>query len=292
MFRLRHANDIGRKSLMQSTELNIFKHTSYRAFLSEYGEEKKSKHKNWSYGAWARKLNLSATASLTMILNGQRNPGKDITQKFLKYFKFNKKEASYFQDLILLEKVQNDPRLCVLLMEKLERQSPHSNFVKIDDNQLRVISKWYYYALREMIHLENFKEDYDWIAKKLNFKVTASEVKKAIQDLVDLKLLDRNMKGELICSVGAIDTQSDIANEYLKRFHEQMIDHAQSSIRKTDVEYRSINGQTITINTKDLPKAKELISKFQDDLCKLMEANKGDSIYQCNIQFFPLTKVE
>jgi len=63
-------------------------------------------------------------------------------------------------------------------MEKLERQSPHSNFVKIDDNQLRVISKWYY--------------------------------------------------------------------------------HAQSSIRKTDVEYRSIIGQTITVNTKDLPKAKEL----------------------------------
>lgn len=277
---------------MEKIQLNIFEYTTYRAFLNEYGEQMRANYSNWSYGVWAKKLGLSGTASLTMILNGQRNPGRDITQKMLKYFKFNKRESYYFQDLIQLEKSQSDPHLSVLLMEKLERQSPQGSFIKIDTNQLRVISKWYYYVIREMIHLKEFKEDYNWISNKLNFKVTITEIKKAIKDLVDLSLLKRNKSGMLSCSVGSVDTSSDIANEYIKRLHEQMINHALNSVRKIDVNLRSLNSQTITINTKDIPKAKELISKFQDDLCKLMESRSGDSVYQCNIQFFPLTKVD
>jgi uncharacterized protein (TIGR02147 family) len=285
-----NVNDIMRH--MKERDFNIFHYTSYRAFLGDYGDKRKAKNPRWSYGAWARRLDLSGTASLTMIINGQRNPGKEITQKLLNYFEFSKKESDYFIDLIRLEKVKDDTRLSVLLMEKLNRQSPYSKFVKVNNSQLRVISKWYYYAIREMVHLKEFREDSKWIAEKLLFEVSPRDVKKAIDEMIELELLKRDADGKVVYSVGSIDTESDVANEYLKRFHEEMISHGRSSIRKVPVQNRSINGMTLTINQKDVPKAKELIAKFQDQLCKLMEAKNGDSTYQLNVQFFPLTKDE
>jgi len=144
---LQNANAVSTYASMNISSINAFQYTSCRAFLCAHSEEKKVGKPSWSYGAWAKRLGFSGTASLTMILHGQRNPGKEIT-------------------------------------------------------------------------------------------------------------------------------------------------HAHSSIRKVPVQKRSINGMTLTINIKDIPKAKELISKFQDELCKLMEADQGDSTYQGNVQFFPLTKVE
>ena len=276
---------------MKSSELNIFQYTSFRTYLNAYGEAKKRSNPRWSYGSWAKCLKLSGTASLTMILNGQRNPGPIVAKRLVQYFKFNKKESTYFQDLILLEKSQGDPRLSALIVERLERQSTNTNFIEVDQHQLRVISKWYYYAIREMIHLEDFREDPNWIAQKLNFKVTIPDIKRAIRDLVDLNLLTRNHQGKLICSYGALDTSTDIANEHLKQFHEQMIEKSQKAIREIDVALRSINAQTISINKSHLPRAKELIRKFQDDLSRLLESSTGDAVYQCNIQLFPLTKV-
>ena len=287
---MRYANDWAKSGSMKSSSLNIFQYACYRAFLTAYSAEKKQQNPHWSFGLWAKNLGLAGTASLTMVLNGQRNPGRGMAQKFLDYFKFNKCEAEYFQDLIRLKKVENDPRLSVLLMEKLAHLGPHVNFIKISSEQLRVISGWHYYAIREMIHLADFREDADWIVARLNFKLTAREVTKAINDLLALGLLARGEQGELVCSFGSLDTESDVASECLKKFHEEMIGHARTAIRKTDVKNRSINGMTLTINQVDLAKAKELICRFQDDLCKLMEVKNGDATYQCNIQFFPLTR--
>jgi len=278
---------------MQTQQTNIFEHTNYRTFLGLYAEEKRKTSPQWSYGLWAKKLQLSGTSALTMVLNGQRNAGDEMCEKFATYFKFNEQEKNYFFDLVRLEKVKDDPRLKALLMEKMAKSHPSGTFKILDEKSFRLIANWYYYAILEMTDLSSFQNDPDWIVGKLNFKITATEAKNAIRDLIKLDLLKIDSEGKLKKSSGHVDTSNDIASEAIKRFHEQMIGHAKEGLRTIPVEKRDFSGITLALGEKDLPRAKELIRKFQDDFYALL-ANKNEekkeTVYQFNIQLFPLTK--
>ncbi|MBI3017671.1 MAG: TIGR02147 family protein [Deltaproteobacteria bacterium] len=271
---------------------SVYQFTDYRTFLQSYAEDKKKVNPNWSYGVWAQKLGMSGTAALTMIINGQRHPGNKALVLFQKYFDFSQNESEYFFDLVRLKKIKNDPRLSILLMEKMSQYHPDGKFKLLDQDTFNAISYWYYYAIRGMTQMSQFKEDPQWIVKKLNFKVTPLQVKKAIQTLLKLKLLERDEKGILKPVQKDIDTTKDIANEAIKRFHEQISDLSKASIRKISVQDREFNTTTLLLKKNNLPKAKELIRKFQKDFSRLLEEDKGDAIYQLNVQLFPLTKTD
>ena len=64
-----------RKTPAKSTMPSVFAFSDFREYLKSYAEARRSGNRKWSYGMWARHLGLSGTASLTMVLNGQRLPG-------------------------------------------------------------------------------------------------------------------------------------------------------------------------------------------------------------------------
>ena len=272
------------------TDVNIRKFTDYRTFLVAYAQEMKRKKPDWSYGGWAKRLGLKATSSITKIVQGDREPGEQITEQLVEYFQFKDKEAQYFRDLVRLSKIRKDPRLSVLLLEKMSKEHPQSSQRLLDGKTFSVISNWYYLPLRELTRVPGFHEDPEWIAKKFRFKLTAREVAQAIRTMLDLKLLLRNEKGQLEICEGRVTTGDDVADEGIKRYHEQMIDNAKDALRSVDVSAREFTASSLAIRTSNLPKAKELIREFRKNFARLMEEDSGDAVYQIQIQLFPLTK--
>ena len=58
---------------------------------------------------------------------------------------------------------------------------------QISQDIYEVSSVWYYHAILELTHLDNFIGDMDWIAKQLSISV--SEIKMAVETLCRLDLL-------------------------------------------------------------------------------------------------------
>jgi uncharacterized protein (TIGR02147 family) len=270
---------------------SVFEYGDYRAFLNDHFLKSKVKKKTWSYGAWARQLGLKSSSTLIMILNGGRNPGPKLVQKLANQMKLKGAEVSYFEDLVRLSKVKNDQSLRVLLMERLKERHPKKHFQFLDAATFKAISSWHFYALREMVELPSFREDPEWISKILRFHVSPGEVQNAIEILVDKKLLKRTSAGKLTTSSTALDSGTDIANEGLKRFHEQMLDNARTSIRKCEVSDRDITGLTVALPHKNIARAKSMIRKFEEDFMSLLGSEPGEDIYQLEVAFFPLTKI-
>ena len=92
------------------TQPNLIEYDDYRSFLEDFFEYSKSKNGLWSYQAWAQKLGLNDSSSLLKIINGNRDAGPKIQQKLLDYFEFSELEATYFNDLVKLSKLQKDYR--------------------------------------------------------------------------------------------------------------------------------------------------------------------------------------
>lgn len=271
----------------QRSDIKTF--TDYRAFLRSYAYEAKKRNGQWTLGIWANQLGLKDTSSLTKILNGQRHPGPQVTEKLCKHFKFNLRDRAYFQDLVTLYKNQNNPRLCVALLEKMGKQFPQSDLAIIDTRSFEFFSQWYVMPLREMVRLPWFKEDAEWIASQFKFKVTVQEIKKALELLLTLGLIKRE-GSKLQIAHGRVSSSFDQKNEGLKIYHETMLDHAKTALKEQDILMREFLACCMAVNPENIAKAKELIREFKDKFEQLIEENNGPQLYQLQIQFFALTQ--
>ncbi|OFZ78906.1 MAG: hypothetical protein A2583_11925 [Bdellovibrionales bacterium RIFOXYD1_FULL_53_11] len=277
-------------SIKSETAKNVKKFTDYRAFLVAYAQEKKQNSPAWSYGAWARMLGLKTTSSITKILNGEREAGSRVIEQMVAYFKFRDKDARYFRDLVRLHKIRSDARLAVLLMEKMGKEHPDATRRLMDERMFRVISNWYYLPLRELTRIPGFRNDPDWISKHFRFKVTARDIERAIHTFIELKILRRDDKGLLAVNEGQLDTTDDVTSEAIKRYHEQMLGNAREALRSQGVQEREFSGSCFAMRSGNVGAAKEMLREFKQKFVRTFEETGGDTVYQVQLQFFPLTK--
>ncbi len=275
---------------MQNETISLENYLDYRAFLNDYHQLKKKLKPRWSLGSWSKNLGLKSTSSLTKILNGEREPGTQITSALCDYFKFSAKEKNYFQDLIRLSKLNSDPRLKATLMQDMSKLAPSKIIRILDDRSFDLIKNWYSYTIREMVRLKDFKEDADWICSRVNFPLTPNQVRSTIEVLIHQGLLKRDQNGKLDLDEETFQTTNDIPSKALKDYHAEMLECAKKSLYRDDVMKREFNAETLTISKDKMPVAKELIRKFKRQFFELMEVPTGDETYQLQIQFFPLTK--
>lgn len=272
-------------------DLDLFEFSDYRAFLIAHAQDMKTTHTRWSFGSWARRLNLKATSSLTKIIQGERNPGPEMTDKFIQYFRFNDSQSQYFRDLVRLHKLKNDPRLSLMLIEKIQKRYSNTRFKVLDDKTFLSISNWYYYSLREMVRTDFFLEDPKWISQVHQFKVTPQDARKALDDMLTLGLLKRNEHGELEVTSDCVSSgDNDFATEGVNRYHEQSLRNATEAIRSVPLSDREFGGMVIAVSSERITEAKHFVRDVRRKFAELFDDPNGDRIYQFQLQMFPLTK--
>lgn len=277
-----------------STRENLTQYLDYRTFLVAHAQDQKRRSPKWTYGAWAKRLGLRGTASITRVLQGQRDPGPQMVEELIRYFAFGEREAEYFRDLVRLNKMKRDPKMSSILLEKMGKKNVQGKIRTLDEKTFNTISNWYYLVVREMVRLKHFEPDAGWISRNLNFKATPRDVNQAIRTLVDLGLLVQcEATGALgIAEDGWLNTSDDVVSEAIRRYHEEMLENAKLALRCVPVDQREISGLSIVIPLDKLARAKELIRQFQDKFSEEMETVRGDAVFQLQLQFFPLTKVQ
>lgn len=270
-------------------KLRVQSFTDYRSFLLAHVQDKRRANPSWTYGMWARSLGLKDTSSITKIIQGQRHPGAEMTEKLIKYFALSERDAQYFGDLVQFQKVKNDPRLSVLLLQKLGRHNRDHTRLTLDDKTFALISQWYCLAIREMVRLKDFFEDPEWVAKQFNFAVTPKEAQRALQLLEEAGLLERK-RGRLHVRESMFETTNDFSSEAIKRYHEATLENARAAVRKFGVDEREITSMVLAMPSRRLGEAKALIRDFKQKFESLLEEDGSDSVYQLQIQYYPLTK--
>lgn len=271
--------------------LNIFNFNSYRTFLQCFYDDLKKKNEKYSIRYLSRKLDVSSPSTLNMILRGHRNPGIELSDKICKVLMFSKVEEKYFKALVKLEKNKLTDQEKLQLQKEIKKINPYNDLELIDEDKFSIISNWYFFAIRQLIQLDRFKSDLDWIYKKLNKKISKSKIKEALEILEKNKLIKFVNKEYQICHE-QMETTTDIPSEALKQHHEQMITLAKESIREVSIEYRDIGGTTFGVDPKDLQQMKKEINEFRKYFYKKYEKQKGKAVYQINIQLFPLTDLK
>ncbi|HWU44931.1 MAG TPA: TIGR02147 family protein [Bdellovibrio sp.] len=270
----------------------IFKFQDPIEFLNFTFESKRLKNNRFSLRAWAYQLGYKNPSFLSHVLKKQRTLKLDLAEKIGDNIKLTGKAKKYFEILVLLQnsKTVEEKNLYLDLLETLKPQrekTPQS----VGADVFRVISDWHHTAILELVELADFKFDLEYISKRLNENISVQNIRKAIDRLLKLELLEEKANGQLKrVRDNPILHESFVPSEAIRHFHKQMIEKATASIDGQDLDERDIRGSMISIRAKDYAAIQKIIKQAHSDIVKFSRDGDGEEVYQFNTQFFKLTK--
>lgn len=270
--------------------MNIFDYIDPAAYLKDHLKEVKQRNSAFSLRAWAYQLGMKSHGPLHAILNNQRNIPKKLVPTLIKSLKLEAKNAEYFEVLVDLQRSKSSDER-ELYLEKLEKLSPTPLREIEDIEAYKVITDPTHIILGELTQLKEFSSASGWIKQRLRPSINMKELEEAYERLLKLGII-KEQRGRCIKSVEHIYTKYEIESKTIQAYHKYCAMLAIDEIAKQPIEQREYNAIALNIKTKNLPKIKEKIREFVNELVDEFEAkpHQGDETYQLNTQFFALTK--
>ena len=225
---------------------------------------------SYSLRAFARDLEVHAS-TLSHIMRGKRKLSTSMRNK-------------------LLEKLHLDSADGKLLQESASQRSSYTTH---DIEHFIMLSEWYYDAILELTHTKGFIPSAEFVAEKLNIELSIAT--KAIERLFESGQLKETPNKKWTDNEFHSDlAPGDVSHVALKKLQLQLLDRAKESIVTYNTDVRDQFSTTVSINKKDLEKAKEMISEFRDRMVSFLQRSgrEHDEVYELIISFFPHTKLD
>ncbi|MBN1600822.1 MAG: TIGR02147 family protein [Chitinispirillaceae bacterium] len=267
----------------------IYSYTNYRLFLKDFFTLKKQEKPHFSFQIFANKAGFKARDHIMRVMNGQSNLSYEGSLKLAKAMDLIEKESEYFTNLVLFNQAKtHDEQL--FYYNKLSLTCKATRKQKLREEQFEYFSEWYYSALRSFLPLFNFNNNFAMIGKFLDPPVSAQQVRKAIDLLTGLGLLNVDESGNYRVPSSSLTAGDEVASVAINSFHRQSLELAIRSISKTASVERDISGVTMSISQKGFEKIKSEIQAFRKKIISIAESDsEEDRVVQFNMQLFPLT---
>ncbi len=253
----------------------------YIRILEHYLKHKQKMNPAYSLRSMAQSLGISPS-TLSRILKGQRGLSLKLANIMIDKLKLDERHALEFLNSLKASKFK--------LLDKLPVGPEFQNSFEVDHKHYDVLSQWEYFALYDLIELDDFESSENYIAQKLSISV--ERTKKIIQEMVDLKLIKKDENGQLSQIVGPLKTSEDIHSRALQAAHLETLEKAKEKLLSIDVIQRDFSSILIPSDPKQLPIIKELIREFRKKVATTLKNGNKTQLYQLSIQLYPMTEME
>ncbi|MFP4521875.1 MAG: TIGR02147 family protein [Fibrobacterota bacterium] len=275
--------------MSNKSKIKVFDYTDFRKYLIDYYDEQKEINKVFSYRFFAKKAGFVSSGIYKDVTNGRRNISQALVHKFAKGIGLGKKEEEYFENMVYFcqAKTVDDRRIYFERMMTFK----NSRVCLVEADKYEYYSKWYYSAIRAILSIIKFKNDYATMAGMLDPSIKPEQAKKAIALLLKLKLIKKNKSGFYKPVDNLISTGPEVNSLNVMSFHRSMIELAKEAQDRHLKSNRDISGITVSIDHDTFCDIKNDIINFRKDILnKAKSAKDVDRVYQLNVQFFPLSK--
>lgn len=256
--------------MMKSSE----EQTDFRAFLKGELTRRCSSNPRYSLRAFAGYLDLDPSF-LSKLLSGKRAITAPLVESITSKFTLSPEQVEKFK-LGLLPHRSKDP-------------IPIS-YQNLTLDHFKIISQWEHFAILELTTVKGFNPSVEWIAHALG--ISFNQTFDAVNRLFQNDFLKADETGKWINSSGNNTTiHHALTTKALKELQTQLLSKAVDALQDTPLSLRDQSALTLALNSKQLPRAKELLRKFRREFDEILQQDQDhrDSVYQLTISFFPLT---
>lgn len=269
--------------------LSIYEYLDFRKYLRDLIAELKSK-RGFRLKDFAAKAKIKSQGLLGMVIDGKRRLTGDMRDAFCHALDITGDERAYFKTLVDYAQT-HDPDAKQTLFVTLNKLRPRSHQFSLEKKHHRYLTHDYYVTIREMVNLNDFREDYEWMAARCAPAITSGEAKEAVETLIDLGMLKRDADGRLTQAQTVVRT-ADVHTQAVEayHFHDAVLSKARTALGYWDQENRNYQSITLTMPKNMTDEVIAKYNEFRDWILQRANATPVcDEVYQINFQLFPAT---
>lgn len=276
----------------QELTLKVFDFTDYRELLKAYVNLMKSKRTFFSYRYFSRLAGLGGKNYLQMVMTGRRNLSPDSIAKFARALRLSKKEAAYFEALVLYNQASDEAGRDHYFAQMVKLR-PTTPIEGISKDQFEYLTQSLYVIIREMAALPGFQADAAWIQQNIRRVVKPAEIRQALSVLERLGLLTRLEQDRLSHSGKTLETPENIESLEILNYHRQILNETKEALINIHYAERDISSMTIPMPQPLIPEVKAILRKCREDIAHLINQGSRNfyEVFQINMQFFPVTEL-
>ena len=268
---------------------DIYQYHEYRSFLKDWIEYLQFVKGGFSIRQFALRSGLSANY-IGNVLSGRAPLSIKGLTALEKSLELNKPEFAFLQNLVQLVDARN--------LE--DQKSAFNKIVKTGNFRIKnkkglasyqYISSWVHVAIRELLMLLKRTPNETWIQKKLENKVSVSEIREIMEFLEDNDLLKREKMGAGAES-GRIFPKGPFYKLALSEFYKQNYELCLRSIYRVERDKRYLTSHTAAMSEESFDKVREAMAECLEKINSITAQDKGKKkrIYHFSLFGFPYTK--
>lgn len=265
----------------------LFKYTDYRAFLRDWFEQTKLHSSFMSYRYLARRTGIDA-GYLAHVFQGNKHLSEQGVQKLIDLLAFAPNEERYFEAMVAFNKARRESDI----HEKFEKmmQWREAGARILNQQEYRYWMHWYIPAIRLTLLTEDFKGDFQALARRLTPSITAKQAHEAVDVLMDLGLVELRPDGVYEVQDAHLSTGNAWASAAIREFQSKTLGLAQESLRNHPPELREIATLTLAIPKEEIATLQEMMRDFRSKVAKwAVGMDRSDYVLQMNLACFPLS---
>jgi uncharacterized protein (TIGR02147 family) len=280
--------------MKKKAPISVFDYTDYRKFLRDYYQAQKVANPAFSYRYFAQKAGTSSVGLYKDVVEGRLALGKVLTARFSRALKLTKKEAEYFENMVCFNEANTIEEQRGFFERMLAACQPHDRVV--DTDQYEYYSRWYYSAIRNLLLIVRWKDDYGALAGMLEPPIQPEEARKAVEVLERLRFIRKTDDGfftvsDATITTGGLTNNASVQVMNVKHFQKIMSDMGKEALDRFAVNDLAMSTLTVSVSEKTMLAIKEEIAGLRQRVKALAERDEcPDRIYQLNYQLYPLSK--
>jgi len=250
-------------------------------------------NRHFTFRYFSMKAGLSSPSALKEVIDGKKNLTQKSLLQFAAGFNLNKGETEYFTQLVYFNQSTTEQDKNRYYKELLKRQQIKKGKT-LTSQQYEYYSNWYNSAIRELAGTIGFKNEPEWVARRLNPVISPSEAQKAVDLLVKLGLLTRQADGTLKQDTPKLEVDPDVSTLSIRNFNRNMIHLGKEAIERFPQEEREVSGLTLGVSKECAKEIKAMVREFKKQVLNyaVNDPRPAEEVYQANFQLFPLTRQE
>lgn len=272
-----------------NTMVEIFEYLNYREFLRDYIDEKRVKDQSFTHREILKKMGVSSTGFLSNVYSGKKNLNDKHVEDLSLILELNQRQRICFTYMVnfnqaksIEEKKVWFDRLCAMKQVKSKL---------LENHQLSLFGRWYYVYIRDLLNFYDFKDDYYELARRLYPPITEPEAKRAVFALEEMSLIKQDEEGYWRPADAVVSTGDEVYSVQLGDFQLKTMDFAKRALEKIPAKRRDISVLSMTLSKEKFAQVKKEIQDFRKRLLNIAQNDEEpDQVYQCNLQFFPVTR--
>ena len=264
----------------------IFEYTDYREWIRDAFDDFKQRKTVISWRYMAMKLGADP-GNLLRVSQGKIHLTLSLVKPMAEFFELDEKETAYWTELVCFGRAKTDAE-ALNHYEKMQilKGIPLKLLAK---KELEFYRHWYYNAIRSIIGICKFKDDFEGLAESCTPAITVDEAKSAVKLLYDLNMISKDRDGFWKVNDTFVSTGGNWRSEAVRTFQKETIRLGGESLERHAPPLRDISTVTMTFNMDDIALIREKIKEFRSELLRMSQEGEGDdTVFQLNVQLFPI----